>query len=549
MQDITITRISALSHVTPFYSWMDDVLTLKLINGQMQVDSKDRYYKKAVYARSSDGGAVFLSGLTEDVVLEAKKRSIGVNLVEGRNIDPSVYVVNRDLITQSFRYKQEEVIETILSNDKGVIRCLTGFGKSFIIKTLCRILPNARIVITTAASDVVDGLYNDVSSAIGKNEVGKLSAGTPTSEENKRVVVSTIRSLRRAPLEKCDILFFDEVHNCGDNKVAEELTARVGHAKMYGFTATLARGDGALGVIRGLFGKVIADIDYQEGVEHEMVTPIKALIVPCPSSSRTSSVTGIQAIDERNAYWCNDVRNRLIADIASNIPDDVQTLIMVKTFEHAICLHKQPALSEWPIMHFGKVDPPHQELVAWTLETMPKHVIHVRTKANNTAHVLTPHYGDDKYFPGFKDQAGKYIPFATLAKSYEMLNEDGEYEACGSTVTVAAKVHDVEVAPFALTPKQRRQMRSDFESGKIMKMIATMTVKEGCNFNRLQYLIRGDGAVSEPFCVQIPGRLARLCPEIDKQFAVLIDFDDGWNKWVSGRSSARKKFYKQKGWL
>ena len=529
---------------------MEDVLTLKLVNGQIPQDSSDRYYKKAVYARSSDGGGVFLAGLIEDVVLEARRRDIAFEIVEGRRIPVDAYKRSAFAADVSFRHRQEEVIETILQADKGIIRCLTGFGKSFIIRNLCQILPNAKIVITTAAADVVDGLYKDVSAALGKNEVGKLCAGTPSSEDSKRVVVSTLRSIRRADLENCDILFFDEVHNCGDNKIAEELTSRVGHARMYGFTATLARGDGALGIIRGLFGKVIADIDYQEGVDHEMVTPIKALMVPCHSTSRSSNVTGLKALDERNAYWCNDERNKLIASIAADIPDNVQTLIMVKTFEHAICLHKQPALSSWPIMHFGKVDPPIKEPRAWTVETMPTYAIQVKNKRSDKEFVLRPFYGGDGKFPGFMDDNDKYYPFSTLYNTYRWLDpETQEYADCCTYVEVPATVQGVEVAEFALTQKERRQMRTDFEDGKIMKMIATMTVKEGCNFNRLQYLIRADAATSEPYCVQIPGRLARLCPEIDKKFAVLIDFDDTWSRWVQGRTQARKRFYKQKGWL
>jgi hypothetical protein len=181
---------------------------------------------------------------------------------------------------------------------------------------------------------------------------------------------------------------------------------------------------------------------------------------------------------------------------------------------------------------------------------MPQHAITVKHNLQDNVFVLYPFPGSADKFPGFVDEKGKYFPFSTLANNYKYLDiETNEYKHCCSYVEVPATVHGVEVAPFALTPKQRRQMRTDFEDGKILKMIATMTVKEGCNFNRLQYLIRGDGAVSEPFCVQIPGRLARLCPEIDKKFAVLIDFEDQWNKWVSGRSQARKRFYRQKGWL
>lgn len=567
MPEIKLTRVNAFIYANVFYSWMKPLFTAKLIDKGAKKDKKDsdsssssRFgvrYTKDMYATVEDGGCIFLAGLYPDFLKEATSRGYTVSLQEGRQLSPDLDNPQFELLDEGLRYRQDEVIQKITQNDKGIIKCSTGFGKSFIIKQLCKIYPTLRIVITTSSAEVVDDLYTQLKTLLGANEVGKLAAGTPSIEEMKRVVVSTVASLRRAPLEICDLFLFDEVHAVGDNKTADVLIERMGKARMFGFTASLSRGDNAVVLIRALFGTVLASVSYQEAVDHGMVTRIKAMMARC-TIDRTIPVINNLAIDERNNYWRNRERNQLIADIASNIPDKDQCLISVKTLEHAIYLKSIPALSDYKLMHYGNVPKAEKKLIPFTLDTAPRGTVTAVNKRTGKLHQLMLDEGDAEHFPGYTDGKKFYSFFAAMqtflfpqeeSNSTALIPDTKELEraAFGQWVLEPVLINGIDVAQFKMTPKERRKLRISFEQGEIVKMITTYTLREGVNIDGLKYLIRADGGVSDVICTQFPGRLSRL--QEGKKASMLIDIYDDFNSWVRLRSELRMKRYKEKGWL
>lgn len=568
--EIKLTRVNAFIYSNVFYSWMKPLFTAKLIDKGAKKEkgndkntdlSEPRFgvrYTKDMYAEVDDGGCIFLAGLYPEFVKEARKRGYSFSLQEGRELSPDLNKPCFDLLDDGLRYRQDEVIQKITQNDKGIIKCSTGFGKSFIIKQLCKIYPTLRIVITTSSAEVVDDLYTQLKSLLGANEVGKLSSGTPSVEEMKRVVVSTVASLRRAPLEICDLFLFDEVHAVGDNKTADVLINRMGKARMFGFTASLSRGDNAVILIRALFGQVLASVDYQEAAEHGLVTKITAMMAKC-RIDRNIPVINNLAIDERNNYWRNRERNQLIASIASNISEEEQCLISVKTLEHAIYLKSVPELRDYRIMHYGNVPKPEKKLVPFTLENAPRGGVTVVSKRTGKLHQLQLDEGDAEHFAGYRDEAGKFYSFFAAMQSFLFpqkpsesnlvvpTTQEMECAAFGQWVLEPVLINGIDVAQFKMTPKERRNLRTQFERGEVLKMIATYTLKEGVNINGLKYLIRADGGVSDVICTQFPGRLSRL--QEGKKVAMLIDLYDDFNSWVRLRSELRMKHYRAKGWL
>ena len=543
---IKVQRINQNCWVKHLYSWMVPVLTMHLVDNSPQVDSEGkrikgvRRYDKPAYWCDTDGSVLFLAGLFDDFKKAAEKNGVEVDYVDVRSPNPLNIAPDLDNLSADLRYKQADVIQSIIDHDKGIIKCSVGFGKSFIIKLLCMIYPKARIVVISRARLVVDQLYNDISATIGKNAVGKLCAGTPSTEEGKRVVISTQNSAMRAPLKKCDFLFFDEVHNVGDNQIYDILRGEVGPARMFGFTASLARGDGALGLIKGLFGKVIAECTYQEAQSHGMVTPIEA-IMPKYNHRPLTKLTDIQIINERVHYWQNHQRNAFIAQIAADTDHDVQTVITVKTLEHAIFLHNQPQLTDWPIIHAGNVERGKLVNAAYTLETAPDILEAIRL-TDNTPVVLRVFPGDSHNLPGYMD-GDKLVSFREAQRNYT--TRDGRPVQHMYNRPVIVGGHDVR--EFALKKKQVDELVGRFATGELKKAIATTVIKEGINLNYLKVLIRADGATSQVFNTQVPGRLSRLAE--GKKLTLLFDPWDDDNPWVLSRSMARMKLYKAQGWM
>lgn len=543
---LQVIRVNQHCRVDKLYSWMTPVLTMHLVDNSPQVDSEGRRikgvrrYDKPAYWVDEDGSVLFLAGLYDEFEKAAKKNGVDVTLLDARDPNPMSMEPVMSNVTQELRYKQANVIDKIVGSDKGIVKCSVGFGKSFIIKLLCMIYPKARIVVISKARLVVDQLYKDIAQTLGKNSVGKLCGGTPTTEESKRVIITTQNSAMRAPLGKCDFLFFDEVHNVGDNNIYELLRSEVGPARMFGFTASLARGDGALGLIKGLFGKVIAECTYQEAQQHGMVTPIRA-IMPTYDHYPIKTLKDSQIINEKTHYWHNHQRNAFIARIAADTEPDTQTVITVKTLEHAIFLHNQPELADWPIIHAGGVDKGKPMTATYCLDTAPEVVEAIRLSDN--AHVtLRLFRGSSAVEPCYID-GSKLVSFRCAQREY--VDDKGRPVQHSYIKPLFIGGHDVR--EFSLKKKQVDELVQSFASGELKKAIATTVIKEGINLKYLRVLIRADGAVSEVFNTQVPGRLSRLAE--GKKMTLLFDPWDDDNPWVLSRSVARRKLYKQQGWL
>ena len=574
-----LLRVKTLIHVDKWQTWLNKLLKTKLVR---YVDGVKETYTEPLYLRpEGDPGGYFVAGFLPDVLRMAKIKGIETKYVDLREFPEHAYDTDPEALNIQLRFKQDVVIDAIVNNDKGIIKCPTGFGKSFIIKCLTVLYPNARFVICTEAASVVQSLYEALSEVHGKAQVGMIKSGTKDSETTKRIQVSTTKSILRSQIRTCDFLLFDEVHNVGKNQITDLLMNNVDHARMFGFTASLWRGDHAEDLIKGLFGEVIAEATYQEAVEHNLVVPIKAIMIPCRAKERPA--TDSMMLDRKFNYICNHDRNNLIAQVAADIPEDEQVLIMVDTFEHAVRLHQLPQLAGYTVCHGGNGTKVKRNR-PWTEDTAPESVLVIQ-KSNGSVHLMvrvvtamgTTAFQEaevtgppvdpetvglhdvtvgqvvDGYAirEAISDDQLKAVPFqlkdqvVSLSKLFaDYVQADGS--PCGAAQSVDRNIGGVDMAQYKMTPKKISAIRRDFESGKLKKLIATNIFSEGVNFVHLKYLIRADGEVSKISNTQIPGRLSRLYP--GKTCSYLIDFVDHFSPWAYRRSCVRYEDYKEAGW-
>ena len=574
-----LLRVKTQIHVDKWTPWLSAMLKTKLVYYE---DGTRKTKTKQLFIDDGKGGGYFAAGFLDDVMRMAKAKGVEVKYVDLREFPENAYELDPAALDVRLKYKQDTVIEAITKNDKGIINCPTGFGKSFIIKCLTILYPNAKFVICTEASSVVSSIYEQLVAVHGKAQVGLIKSGTKSSEETKRIQVSTTKSILRSQISSCDILLFDEVHNVGDNQITDLLMNNIDHARMFGFTASLWRGDHAEMLIKGLFGEVIAEATYQEAVDHKLVVPIRAIMVPC--RTKEAQVKNSMSLDKRFNYVCNRGRNQLIASIAREIPPEEQTLIMVSTFEHAVRLHQM--LPEYTLCHGGsgvkiKRNKP------WLADRAPSLVLAIHKRNGGVHRFLKTQIalGVDAYeeivptdvppveetvpileeipvdgylcggIPGiaylklpdkpgiwtFKT-TGKIISFAQIFTDY--VRADGD--PCGEPQLVDRNISGIDLSQYKMTPKIIAKIRTDFEANKLKKLIATNIFSEGVNFVHLKYLIRADGETSKISNTQIPGRLSRIMP--GKDCAYLIDFVDHFSYWAYNRSVARFNDYKRSGW-
>jgi superfamily II DNA or RNA helicase len=379
---------------------------------------------------------------------------------------------------------QDVALAAISVSHRGTVDAPTAFGKSFMIAQIVRMYEKAsiKILVVTPAKSVVQSLTRRLKEGTNAKVV-EVRAGKKFHPEAD-VVMCSAKSLHHIPADWPHLLLFDECHGVAAPQIQSKMVKFSG-CRMFGFSASPeGRLDGADMVVEAFFGPKLVNMPYSEGVKSGSIVPIEVYIkrVSGPDVQYSTDVD-----KERNGYWLNPVRNNSIAAVARQIPDHMQTLIMVRTTEHALALQK--LLPDYSVAHGGK----NRE--QW-LEYIDRGVV-----SDSIA---------EKDIPGFL--AGR----STLPSYDKDANPDTS------------------------------AMLEEFEAGTLKKAIATTMWKEGIDPIHLRVLIRADGTSGNIPATQIPGRLARTAE--GKRAGILIDFLDSYGDTYLRRSHGRIRQYRKKEW-
>jgi superfamily II DNA or RNA helicase len=275
------------------------------------------------------------SGYGDHIVNELSKSGVEVeveNFIDHKLGEPDMSALKGVL----WRGRQREILAKLLAYRGGVINCPTAYGKTFIIGKLARVYPKAQIVITVPYADVAKAIFADLETQLW-SQIGFVGGG---SNKVKRITVAVSKSLHKCPAE-ANLVLADECHALLTDNYIEKLN-RFYRAKLFGFTASpTGRSDKADRFAEAIFGPIIAEVGYQEGVSAGSIVQLEVRmyrITDGPDLSWSEDKTYV----DRHGLWQNKIRNNVIAQVVRGLEEefgpDEQILIMVDTFEHAYTL-------------------------------------------------------------------------------------------------------------------------------------------------------------------------------------------------------------------
>ena len=287
---------------------------------------------------TEDDGALFApAGLSHRIYEVLKAAGIEVTFKDNRKL--SQCLLNPDLSRlEPLRERQDEVLAAVMANDMGIIQVPTGGGKSFLIRQICRIWHECRIVIASYSRDIVKMLHRELMELLPPDELGLVCTGC--SQTDRRVTCVVDRSLMKVDLSNVDIFIYDEVHRAAAPCTSEVIyTCR--NARMYGFSASpTGRSDNADLETEAMFGRQIAVLSYEDIQKTGAIVPMLVFKVSCADLPAITAQTTISR--ERHGLWRNEHRNKRIADMVQWLRQyfdpDMQILIAVKSVEHAVYL-------------------------------------------------------------------------------------------------------------------------------------------------------------------------------------------------------------------
>jgi hypothetical protein len=385
------------------------------------------------------------------------------------------------------REGQGEAIVQIATADMGIIKAATAFGKSFIIRQVCKMYPNTRFLVTSPRVSVVSMLYQRIKEDLGEDQVGQVGGGKV--QTGRRVTIATTKSMQKVNPQEIDILFFDEVHNVGDNEVSRTL-AYFDSCRMFGFTASPVRGDKSEMCMEALFGKFLVEFEYEDAVAMGNVVPLDVGMVTVGGHVREYQNT---TNNKRHSYWRNERRNKVVAKAARRFDDTEQTLIMVETLEHAMNIYRH--LPDYTVVHFGSVKLPYH---VYTLRPVnrrqvgaspclvkegARYIWDEEPEPDDECYAWVDTGMVEKDYKASAAAAGNNITYRGRYHSYEQLSNREISDIDINTDYVLIRQEEYvaghKKSDLALTAKEKEEIQRKFETGELKKVIATGTWKEG----------------------------------------------------------------------
>lgn len=299
---------------------------------------KMHYQTKEYKLFRVDAGRIFLLiGYAGRMLRRLKKLNCPVTFVDvsPARKRPDCYVPHWENLAGriEFRPRQEECLKLIAGVPCGIIKAVTGFGKTTTIGAAALLFPDARIDVVTKSVDVADRIVRSLKRFIPR--VGRIGDGW---KQRERVTVITAGSLQHADGD-ADFLFADEVHQLATINFSLALAARYKNSRNFGLSATpYSRMDNAHAVLEPLFGPMIFDLPYQQAVDLGLVVPVRVNWLPIRLSHNPAERYTNRVSRKRYGIWTNHERNRMIADAVRAYPETHQILILVETIEHAVHL-------------------------------------------------------------------------------------------------------------------------------------------------------------------------------------------------------------------
>lgn len=232
----------------------------------------------------------------------------------------------------TFRPRQEECVQRIVANYGGIIKAVTGFGKTTLIAAMALLFPKAKIHIIVRPIDVAERIVRDLTRFIP--DVGQVGGG---KKRWRRVTVVTADSLHLSDGD-ADFLFCDEVHQLVAPTYAEPLSHLYRWSRNYGFSATpYGRNDGAQARLECLFGPMIFELTYEEAVRLGLVVPMRVHWLQMRMDNNPAANKTTDLSRKRWGIWRNMERNYAFAKyIEDTYQPDVQVLTLVESIEHAV---------------------------------------------------------------------------------------------------------------------------------------------------------------------------------------------------------------------
>lgn len=282
------------------------------------------------YKETDVGGEPYYAtyqGLWQEVARWLKEQGDEVNITyTGRwNFQPNIRAAMLHLLD----YQRPWITQALWMSYSGLIGAPTRFGKSYGMTAICEAFP-VKTIVTAPGEDLCEQLYEHFKKVLPHRNIKGVWTGSPNREQGEDITIMSADSLHKADHDGTLMVVADEPHALV-TKSRRKHILMFHNARKYAFGATLdGRYDKADRLIVGLFGPVIANVTYLEGVALGAISPLVVAMVEVKISK--DDIPGNPQFSR--AFDMLLGRSKRMAGVLTRIfeeaiPDDWQTMVFI----------------------------------------------------------------------------------------------------------------------------------------------------------------------------------------------------------------------------
>ena len=234
---------------------------------------------------------------------------------------------------------QQEAVDLMLSNYRGVINFATGLGKTLVATHLVQQYKKRTLVVCPSDS-VAKQFYDQFVECFGKKKVGFYGGGKKQiSEITVGIAASVSKYVSEFQAADLGLVIFDETHHTPATTFFDIAEGLRGVGKIFGLTATDYRSDGKDIMITGGCGHVLIRRDIKWGVENGFLAEPYFIIREIPTAGRDFKDDKLKSYKE---HVLNNqiMKSRIEGDAKAMMASGKAVLILVDEVAHGEELSK-----------------------------------------------------------------------------------------------------------------------------------------------------------------------------------------------------------------
>jgi len=234
---------------------------------------------------------------------------------------------------------QEEAIELMLNNPRGIINFATGLGKTLVATHFIKRYKRRALVVCPSDS-VAKQFYDLFVDCFGKQKVGFYGGGRKKiCDITVGIAASVTRSIREFKDADLGVVIFDETHHTPATTFFDISQGLASVGKIFGLTATDYRSDGKDIMITAGCGSVLIRRDIKWGVENGFLAEPYFIVREVNTGGRDFKDDKLKSYKE---HVLNNtiMKSRIESDARSMMAAGKSVLILVDEIAHGTELSK-----------------------------------------------------------------------------------------------------------------------------------------------------------------------------------------------------------------